>query len=213
MKTCEYAGAPFSVPRSHPWSDTPSSGARYFDLTATPERIRTSLEDFKPWAHYPAIETFYKLLERINHKSSALDSNDCAFEGPHRNENRAIAKALECSGRVMVLFRALARNTERGQVSWLKNELHAALAPLDPNFQSGIVGTTIIPVCYLPLPEPNGQQLGQQLMISFWAWGNSEPENMQNLARLFKNLTTALRKVSALSELRTNAKPFKRSRR
>ncbi len=199
MKTCEYAGAPFSAPRSHPWSDTPGAGgSRYFDLTAAPEHIRTSLEDFKPWAHYPAIETFYKLLERLNHASSALESNDCAFEGPHKNENPAVRKALQCSGRVMVLFRSLARNTEENGMAWLKNELHGALSPLDPNFQSGMVGTTIVPVRYLPLSGGNGEQLGTQLMISFWAWGNSEAENMQNLGRLLRNLTQALRKVTAL---------------
>jgi hypothetical protein len=198
MKTCEYAGPPFGAPRSHPWSDTPDAGGRYFDLTVTPGRIRTSLEDFKPWARYPAIETFYRLLERLNHASSALESNDCAFEGPHRNDDRSVAKALQCSGRVMILFRALARNTEAAQVAWLKNELHGALAPVDPNFLSGVVGTTIIPVRYLPLPEQNGGQLGEQLMISFWAWGNTEAESMENLGRLLKNLTQALRKVSAL---------------
>jgi hypothetical protein len=32
-------------------------------------------------------------------------------------------------------------------------------------------------------------------MISFWAWGNSEDENMQNLSRVLRNLTTALRKL------------------
>jgi hypothetical protein len=198
MKTCEYAGAPFATLRSHPWHDTSgAAGSRYFDLTASPEHIRTSLEDFAPWAHYPAIEAFYRLLERLNHASSALESNDCAFEGPHANENQAVRKALECSGRVMVLFRALARNTEEGAIAWLKNELHGALAPLDPNFKSGVVGTTIVPVRYLPLPEANGQQLGTQLMISFWAWGNSELETMQNLGRLLNNLTQALRKVSA----------------
>ena len=194
MKTCEYAGVPFSVPRSHPWRDTPGGGPRYFDLSTNPEHIRNSLEDFKPWARYSAIEAFYKLLERLNHKTSPLESNDCAFEGPQRNENRIVAKALECSGRVMVLFRALARNTKAGEVEWLKNALHHALRPLDPNFQSGMVGTTIIPVSYLALPDP----IGQELMISFWAWGNTEDENMQNLARLLKNLTLALRKVAAL---------------
>jgi hypothetical protein len=98
----------------------------------------------------------------------------------------------------MVLFRELARNTEAGAVPWLKNELHLALGALDPNFKSGMVGTTIVPVRYLPLAEENGQQLGSQLMISFWAWGNSEAENMQNLGRLLKNLAQALRSVSAL---------------
>ncbi len=194
MKTCEYAGVPFSAPRSHPWSDTPGGEPHYLDLRASPQHIRTSLEDFKPWARYSAIETFYKLLERLNHEASPLESNDCAFEGPQRNENRVVNKALECSGRVMVLFRALERNTTAAEVSWLKNELHRVLSPLDPNFRSGMVGTTIVPVCYLALPEPSGQQL----MISFWAWGDSEAENMQNLERLFKNLTLAMRKVTAL---------------
>jgi hypothetical protein len=199
VKTCEYAGAPFEAPRSHPWSETEGAGgSRYYDLTASPERIRSSLEDFRPWEKFPAIEIFYKLLERLNHSSSPLESNDCAFEPPHRSENRAVAKALECSGRVMVLFRALTRNTSGGDIDWLKNELHGALGPLDPNFQSGLVGTTIVPVRYLGLPAAGNQQLGTQLMISFWAWGNSEDEIMQNLGRLLKSLGQALRKVSTL---------------
>ena len=96
----------------------------------------------------------------------------------------------------MVLFRDLARNTAAGQIEALKNELHLALAKLDPNFRSGMVGTTLVPVRYLALPEPNNEQLGTQLMISFWAWGNSEEENMQNLSRLLRNLAQALRKLS-----------------
>jgi hypothetical protein len=97
----------------------------------------------------------------------------------------------------MVLFRTLSRNTAPGEVLRLKNDLHAALSRLDPNFLSGTVGTTIVPVRYLNLPEAADQQLGTQLMISFWAWGNSELENMQNLGRLIKNLAQALRKVSS----------------
>ncbi len=203
MKTCEYAGPAFEEPRSHPWSDTKgAANSRYYDLTASPEHIRSSLEDFKPWAHYPAIEAFYKLLERLNQESSVLESNDCAFEGPHGNQNRAVNKALECSGRVMVLFRALPRNTTKDDVPQLKNELHGALGALDPHFQSGVVGTTIVPVRYLRLPETGDRQLGKQLMISFWAWGNTEAEAMQNFGRLLKNLAQALRKVGALSSSR-----------
>jgi hypothetical protein len=196
LKTCEYAGEPFAAPRSHPWVGAASDKAsRYYDLTATPAHIRSSLEDFVPWARYAAVEAFYVLLERINHSKSLLESNDCAFTGPHPSESLATQKALECSGRVMVLFRELTRNTAGGQIETLKNELHLALAKLDPNFRSGVVGTTIVPVRYLALPEANDEQLGAQLMISFWAWGNSEDENMQNLSRLLRNLTNALRKL------------------
>jgi len=197
LKTCEYAGEPFTAPRSHPWVGAASDQrSRYYDLTASPERIRSSLEDFVPWARYAAVDVFYLMLERLNQTSSSLESNDCAFNGPHPSVNTASQKTLECSGRVMVLFRDLARNTVAGQIEALKNELHLALAKLDPNFRSGMVGTTLVPVRYLALPEANNEQLGTQLMISFWAWGNSEEENMQNLSRLLRNLAQALRKLS-----------------
>lgn len=198
MKTCEYAGDPFDEPRSHPWlanADAPES--KYYDLTNDPARIRSSLEDFLPWNRFAAVESFYALLARLNHGKSALESNDCAFTGPHDNEDMAIPKALQCCGRVMVLFRDLARNTEDGSITWLKNELHLELAGQDTAFQWGVVGTTRIPVRYLALPERGGQQLGSQLMISFWAWGDDEPDTMQNLARLMKNLSRALRRVTA----------------
>ena len=72
MKTCESAGDPSAVPRSHPWVDAVENAAcRYYDLTATPAHIRTSLEDFRPWSRYPAVEAFYALLERLNQRKVA----------------------------------------------------------------------------------------------------------------------------------------------
>jgi hypothetical protein len=195
MKTCEYAGDPFTEPRSHPWVDAVSGADfRYYDLTATPALIRSALEDFSPWAKYAAVEAFYALLERLNHRQSALESNDCAFSGPHESDGPNPEKAFECSGRVMLLFRALASNTA-ARVEWLKNEFHAELVLLDPDFQWGIIGTTIVPARYLALAD--GEQLGSQLMISFWAWGDSEADTMRNFGRLVKNLSQALRQVSA----------------
>jgi hypothetical protein len=203
MKTCEYAGDPFTEPRSHPWVDAVNGAdCRYYDLTAAPALIRSALEDFAPWAQYAAIETFYALLERLNHRGSALESNDCAFTGPHASEGTQVDKALECSGRVMVLFRALASNTA-AHIEWLKNEFHAELAALDPGFRWGVVGTTIVPARYLALAS--SEQLGSQLMISFWAWGDTEPDTMLNFGRLLKNLSHALRKVSARAAARGGA--------
>jgi hypothetical protein len=198
VKTYEYAGDPFREPRSHPWRDAVGSAAhRYYDFSVSPAHIRSSLEDFLPWNRFAGVEAFYALLERLNHPKSALESNDCAFSGPHPNEDTSVAKALQCSGRVMILFRALQRNTEDGRIDWLKNELHGALIALDPDFRWGVVGTTSIPVRYLALPENDEQQLGTQLMISFWAWGDREADTMQNFGRLINNLARALRQVSA----------------
>jgi hypothetical protein len=196
LRTCEYAGEAFATPRSHPWVGAASDKkSRYYDLTTSPALIRSALEDFVPWARYAAVDAFYGLLERVNHEKSRLVSNDCAFTGPHPSKSTSSQKALECSGRVMVLFRDLARNTVDGQIEALKNELHVALGKLDPNFRSGVVGTTIVPVRYLALSTVSDQDLGVQLMISFWAWGNSEQETMQNLSRLLRNLISALRKL------------------
>jgi hypothetical protein len=196
MKTYEYEGAPFVEARAHPWSGSASDeAAHYYDFKASPELIRSSLEDFKPFEHYPAIEVLYALLERVNHESSPLESNDCSFDPPGENRTSQVSAAVECSGRVLLLYRDLVQNTRKARLSWLKAAFHAQLSRLDPKFNLGMIGTTLLPARYLALPEP--EQLGQQLMLSFWAFGETEPLAMQNLARLLRNLTQAVRGVSA----------------
>jgi hypothetical protein len=196
--TCEYAGEPLQEPRSHPWQDVAGKpDCRYYDLKAHPERIRTSLEDFRPWSHYTAIQGFYALLEQLNDAKSKLESNDCAFSGPGENEELSIAKPFQCSGRLMVLFRRLAHNTDEARVARLKLALHRELAGDDIAFRWGIIGTTVVPVRYLELPGSPTQQLGSELMLSFWAFGDSEADTMVNLARLFENFSRALLKLSA----------------
>lgn len=198
MRSCEYDGEPIAEPRSHPWTDAVGDArCRYYDLTATPAHIRSSLEDFLPWHRYPAIEDFYTLLEQLNQQGSTLESSDCAFTGPHANDQASFPKALQCSGRVIVLFRALQQNTVPERIEGLKNGLHNTLAQLDPGFQWGMIGTTLIPARYLELPAQ--EQRGSQLMISFWAWGDTVADNMDNLRRLFGNLALALRTLSAPS--------------
>jgi hypothetical protein len=195
MKSYGYGGPAFTEPRSHPWADTPGSPpARYYDLTTTPALIRSALEDFVPWSHYPAIDVFYSLLEWLNRPGAALESNDCAFSAPELQGHPERADALQCQGRVMVLFRALEHNRD-GHIAGLENRLHQSLAPLDPTFDGGAIGTTLVPVRYRALPA--GEQLGDELMISFWAWGNSEQECLKNLARLLRGLSSALEQASA----------------
>jgi len=197
MNTCEYAGAPFTEPRSHPWVDVAADPeCRYYDFTASPALIRRVLEDFRPWSSHAAIETFYVLLEQLNLPGSAFESNDCAFTGPHANDQPMYPQALQCSGRVMVLFRDVRQNTAPLGVERLKNQLHRELAAIDPGLTGAIIGTTLIPVRYLMLPAGEAQ-LGSQLMISFWAWGDSEADTMTTLGRLFANLTLALGNLSA----------------
>jgi hypothetical protein len=192
MKTCEYDGEPFSEPRSHPWAGAIADPAcRYYDFKSAPELIRTALEDFLPWSHEPAVTVLYELLEGLNAMASILESNDCAFSGPHESEAPELGK-LQCDGRVMILYRELELNLSRHRIEGLKNALHRRLASLDPTFELGLIGTTMPPVAYVALPGPREQQIGHQLMISFWAWGDSESEVMRNLKRVMENLSQAL---------------------
>ena len=195
MRTCQYAGTPFSEPRSHPWTDSANDpDAHYHDLTASPALIRTALEDFRPFAGDPAIEAFYTLLGRLNQPGSTFESSDCAFTGPHPSEDEGSSggRLVQCDGRLMLLFRSLPRNTTPGALESLEQRLHLALIGLDTRFRDGLIGTTLIPVRYLALPAAGDQQLGGQLMISFWAFGDSAAEVMHNLKRVVGNLSSAL---------------------
>jgi hypothetical protein len=198
VNTFEYAGDALNEPRAHPWTDAVDDpSCRYYDLTRTPALIRSALEDFTPWARYAAIQDFYALLEAINQVSSPFETNDCAFSGPEPDGEEGAHDAFQCSGRLMLLFRALERNVVPGAIEQLKNRLHLQLMGLDPDFQSGALGTTLIPVHYLALQERGVAHVGWQLMVSFWAWGSTEADAMRNLARLFGSVAQALRGLAA----------------
>lgn len=193
MKTCAYAGEPFTELRSHPWFGAAFGGElRYVDFTSYPGLIRSELEDFRSWEDHEAVETFYTLLESLSRRDSPLESNDCAFSGPDEASRSSADEALECSGRLMVLLRDLGDNVVPGRIEQLQEHLHRELDPLDPDFEQGVIGTTVMPTRFLALPPTDREQLGSQLMISFWAWGHTQEETMSSLDRLFKNLAVAL---------------------
>jgi hypothetical protein len=183
--------------RSHPWLEAESDPAyRYYDFKTRPELIRWSLEDLQPWNAYPAVETFYRLLEWLNGSESILESNDSAFSGAAATAGTQSSKPLQCSGRLMILYRNLALNTSPKQMHRLTNATAQALNETDPLFEWGAVGATIMSARFTTLPGPPEHQSGQQLMLSFWAWGGTEPEVMTNLDRTLHNLTGAIQRVS-----------------
>lgn len=96
----------------------------------------------------------------------------------------------------MILYRDLPLNTSPEQIHRLTNSIAHCLETIDPGFEWGAIGATIMAIRLTTLPGPPEQQRGQQLMLSFWAWGEDEPEVMANLDRTFQNLAAALRQVS-----------------
>lgn len=200
LRSAEYAGDVTPLERSHPWSGSSTDpSAQYLDLRATPSLIRTSLEDFVPWSDAPAVQRFYALLEWVNGGSVELESNDCSFSPPARDAHAtSSSQAFECSGRLMILFRALGRNVP-GDVEWPRftRSLHEALSSHDRSFELGLIGTTLVPVRYRALASAAGAGEGTQLMVSFWAWGRTEDRCLISLSRVIENLSVALREVAS----------------
>lgn len=191
MKTYENRESVSGPRRSHPWSTSTEHPAhRYYDFRSKPELIPAVLEDFRPWDGYAAIRSFYDLLAWINGKGSPFESNDCAFCGPGENADAGFRKRLQCSGRLGLLFRNLHLNTSENAMIRLIERIHIRLKPLEPDFAWGAVGTTMLRVDYLELPE--GRAEGSQVLLSFWAWGDDEPEVFENLARVISALREAL---------------------
>lgn len=198
MKVYEHSDADSLRPRSHPWIDAESDPAcRYYDFKTRPELIRSSLEDLQQWTSYSAIETFYRLLEWLNGSESIFESNDSAFSGATATTGTPSSTPLQCSGRLMILYRDLAVNTSPEQLHRLTDATAQALSETDPLFEWGAVGATIMSARFTALPGPPERQCGQQLMLSFWAWGETEAETMRHLDRIFHNLTGALQRVTA----------------
>ena len=194
MKTCTFEGETEGLLRSHPWSTSLAEDAhRYVDFKASPQLIRTTLEDFIPYVQYPAVEAFYALLERVNGEGSRLESNDCAFTGPEPSGESSRMRKLRCEGRVMLLFRDLPRNTNGRDWPHFIEALHRTLQARDTEFDLGIVGTALTPVRFVELAAPSAE--GVQLMISFWAWGGTERVGMTNVGRVIGNLAYALATV------------------
>src|SRR5258708_5105425 len=121
MKLYRQGDAPeFGVVRSHPWTGSATDPAsRYYDFKKHPELISAVLEDFRPWSETLAVQSFYRLLAMLNGGDSPLETNDCAFNEPSPNLDSAFGKRLQCSGRLLILFRDLLRNSERDRVEWL----------------------------------------------------------------------------------------------
>ena len=193
MKVFTHSSGELSVPRSHPWSQSAYDPShRYYDFKLHPELVRTSLEDFLPLSKWSAIERFYELVEWLNGPDSVLESNDCGTHGSKPNRSRNFAKPLECDARLMILFRDLPYNLYRENVEWLERATQRHLSSIDQTFEWGVVGTTVVPANYVTIPVPEEQQAGFQLVLTFWAWGDSDDEVMENLGRVFVNVRSAL---------------------
>lgn len=180
--------------RHHPWTTSERDDKfRYYDLKAEPELIETILEDFKPWDEHQAIRSFYETLRFLNGPDSTFESNDCAFQLKENVDDNG--KRLRAHGRLMILLRELPRNTDAESVNYYLALITEKLFMRDRGFELGAILVTRYPTLFVAIP-PERKQEGFCGEFLFWSWGDTEAETMENLDRLFGNLTAALRESS-----------------
>ena len=94
----------------------------------------------------------------------------------------------------MILYRQLELNLSAPTIDRLEQGFHYYLVSIDPGFDWGVVGTTRARVDYTAFPEALGD--GQQVCLSFWAWGDHDEEAMANLNRVFLAIHQCVRLLS-----------------
>lgn len=200
MEVYQDKGRVYAEPRNHPWTvGEENSSFRYVDFKIQPELIPKVLEDFRPHASNQAVLTLYEFLRWVNGSDSHLETNDCGFRppAPHRDQNSD--KKLSCHGRLFIFYRNLRYNLKTDACLWLNGAYEHTFYQIDTNFRAkeGVIGLSDQKSYYTNLPYKNPNDiLGGQLMISFWAYGNTEQETFGNLDRLFRNLWEVSKSIS-----------------
>ena len=85
--------------RTHPWTTSHHlTPGRSYNFVISPHLVREVLEEFKPWERYPAVETFYSLIEQLNGQTSTLETSDCIFRGVQPNVSHRFPRSSKPSG-------------------------------------------------------------------------------------------------------------------
>jgi hypothetical protein len=206
-----YDDRSYENPRLFPYAPGNADQCGYIDFKAQPELIEVVLEDFKPSANWPAVQTFYSFLRWTNGPESQLETNDCALRTPTPNSDRNSTKRLIAHGRIFILYRDLRLNTSKPHSDWLCGKLMQLLDGIDVLFRhdEGVVGFTLTPTVQTAISKgswrPDGSfdcgaddpGFGHHLMLSFFSYGNDEAETFGNLERVFLNILEASKLLSA----------------
>lgn len=182
-----------SIDRVYPWQLLPTDSSQsYYDFKSNPDKIGTSLAEFLPFNQWDGVDKFYQLLEWLNGNSSILESSNCGNSGFKATTNSNFHKQIEFSAQLMILYRNSSYNLSGQNMKFLESKAQYYLQSFDVDFEWGVVGTTIVPTKYVNLPVPDEKQLGSQLILHLWAWGDSKSEVMENFGRVSIHVKDAL---------------------
>lgn len=185
-------------PRAHPWSRSVSDESHvYVDFKERPDLIAETLEDFRPFKNQEFTQKFFELLEWLNGPKSRFESNDCAFVGACENGDSRFPYAMSCSGRLMIMFRDIEENCQPKSIGWLMDTLKSVISGVNPNFRAGAIGLSRTKAIYKALGNsPTSGAMGEQLMLSFFAYGKDEQRCYQSMQRLIECVHGSIKRVS-----------------
>ncbi len=192
----------YEVLRLHPYAPRDVGQSGYVDFKTEPERISSTLEDFIPHSHHPAIQTFYNLLKYINGPSSFLETCDCALRPPVSHSDKNSNLPMSVHGRLFLMYRDERLNCSPQHSDWLCKSLMSILSRIDPMLTANeaVIGFTLNPALHTAISngnwlpdgsfecDDNDPAHGAHTMLSFWAYGNDAAHSFENLDRLFKNI-------------------------
>lgn len=192
----------YDVLRLHPYAPGGMGQSGFVDFKESPEKISSTLEDFKPHSEHGAIQTFYNLLQYINGQDSFLETCDCALRPPtiHSDDNSNLP--ISVHGRLFLMYREEKLNCSKVHAEWLCGKLMSLMDEIDPDLTANeaVIGFTLNPVLHTSISKGNWRQDGQfecdendpghgaHTMLSFWGYGNDGTHAFENLGRLFSNV-------------------------
>ncbi|CAM3038665.1 hypothetical protein [Moritella viscosa] len=187
-----------SALRSHPWTNMVSDESSvYMDFKRQPKLIRSTLEDLLPFNTWDFVEQFYSLIEWVNGSSSLLESNDCVFNAVEDNIDQQYPYAKKCSARLMILFRDIPENCQEKSINWLMNNIQSMASSMKPSFNTGAIGLSQSPTCYLALGDkPDTGGMGHQVTLNFFAYGKNEQDCYESMKDVLNIAQHALLRVN-----------------
>ena len=184
--------------RMHPWTiSTSDERGRYYDFKRYPELIRTSLEEFRPYERYAAVELFYQLLEHLNGRTSYLETNDSRLRPNEKNPDAArIPKNFVLQSDISLLFRSLGLNLATDAPSqysqWLIDNLIDSLDSR-PEPVYAVIKLYLFPTEFMTAPVDPDARGGYSVVYKILTWGDTEEEQFENYKQVLEELLAYFR--------------------
>jgi hypothetical protein len=164
--------------RTHPWQGSiHDPGAKFVDFLKQPELVRSSLEDFLPYAAQPAIDRFFGLVEWMNGPDAPWETTECyLWPAASSHGNRLFAQyPIICSARLVFFNRNHQWQCRHGDFAF--ENLLARLQHREPVHPNACVGVFTVPTLFLSLSDDGGKTAPECKALGVRCYGFGITEN------------------------------------